>query len=150
MAASLAPADRAVGAVLGQSGGLRRIQLAVELRLQQQQLAAIAGAHRFASAAAARANVRRARHRRDITVPIGDRSHLRDVAIRELLQLPQNERLAQLHRQRRDQGIDPRPLVGPQECRLGIVRRVGDVLDRRRPRRPARPRARAVRALSAP
>jgi hypothetical protein len=65
------PADRAVGTVLRQGGGCRRVQLAVELRLKQKKLAAIAGAHRFPSAAAARVNILLARQRRDITVPIG-------------------------------------------------------------------------------
>ena len=74
-------ADRAAGAVRFERGGLGSAEFAVDLGLDQEHLVAsrprIADgiaqpiAHGNPSAPAACASIRRARHRRDITVPIG-------------------------------------------------------------------------------
>ncbi len=70
------PADRAARLVSRQRRGLGGIQLAVQFRLHQQDLVALGpghAVHAFSPSSTARARNRRARNRRDITVPIGVR-----------------------------------------------------------------------------
>ena len=62
--------------------------------------------HAFAPIMAIRR--RRARARRDITVPIGTSGHLRDLAVVEALNVAQDQRLPELRRQGSDRGLQPR------------------------------------------
>ena len=68
------PADRAARLVRRERGGIGRVELPVQLGLHQQDLVALGrGGHAFSPSSTARARNRRARNRRDITVPIGVR-----------------------------------------------------------------------------
>ena len=81
------------------------VELAVELGLDQEDLVAAGrrASSRLALRAARLRQQRRARHSRDITVPIGVRGDLGDLLVGQFLQFAQHQRLAQFDRQCGDQ-----------------------------------------------
>src|SRR4051795_8078133 len=66
------PADRTARLVRRKRSGFGGVKLSVQLGLYQQDLVAVRRpGHAFSPSSTARARTRRARNRRDITVPIG-------------------------------------------------------------------------------